>query len=116
MDELKSMMDKAPHDREACDCCSEKSDEAHIVDTAIDILQEALDRADGDIMIHKMLVLMIARRFEMWHESIAEHLMEEGMGEHAVNWLKDAGLCQIINRTMLSISCGPDDFTINDDE
>mgnify|MGYP006225159009 FL=1 len=115
MDELKSMMDKAPHDREECDC-SEKSDEAHIVDTAIDILQEALDRANGDIMIHKMLVLMISRRFEMWHETIAEHLMEEGMGEDAANWLKDAGHCQIINRTMLSISCGPDDFTIDDDE
>ncbi len=116
MDELKSMMDKAPHDTETCDCCSETSNESKIVDIAIDILQEALERADGDIMVHKMLVLMISRRFENWHETIAEHLMEDGMNEHAVSWLKDAGHCQLINRTMLSISCGPDDFTINDNE
>lgn len=115
MDELKSMIDKAPHDREECDCCSETSDESKIVDIAIDILQEALDRADGDIMIHKMLVLMISRRFEKWHETIAEQLIEAGAAEHAASWLKDAGHCQIINSTMLNVSCGPDDFTIEND-
>lgn len=121
MDELKSMLDRAASEAYGISSDDDKDDNDYkyqekIINLAVQAIDESLDRADGDPMVHKMIVLMLSRRFETWHETAATELIKMGETDKASSWLKDAGHCQIINRTMLSISLGAEDFTCDIDE
>ena len=119
MDELKSMLDHAASEAYGISSDDDKDDDKYqekIINLAVQAIDESLDRADGDPMVHKMIVLMLSRRFETWHDTAAAELIKMGETDKAASWLKDAGHCQIINRTMLSISLGAEDFTCHIDE
>ena len=119
MDELKSMLDRAASEAYGISSDDDNDDDNYqekIINLAEQAIDESLDRADGDPMVHKMIVLMLSRRFEMWHETAAAELIKMGETDKAASWLKDAGHCQIINRTMLSVCLGETDFTCNIDE
>ena len=113
MDELKHMLNSAPADEEK----SREGDESdsdfeeQIVSIADEVIDLALKRADGEPIVHKMIMLMLSRRFELWHENIAKKLIEEGEASSVLPWLKDAGHFQAINHMLLNISVGPNDFT-----
>ena len=113
MDELKHMLNSAPPDDESsCECDESDPDfEELIVSIADEVIDLALKRADGEPIVHKMIMLILSRRFEVWHENIAKKLIEEGEASSVLPWLKDAGHFQAINHMLLNISVGPNDFT-----
>ena len=115
MDELKHMLNSAPADDEnSCECDESDSDfEERIVSIADEVIDLALKRADGEPIVHKMIMLMLSRRFELWHENVAKKLIEEGEASSVLPWLKDAGHFQAINHMLLNINVGPNDFTCN---
>ena len=115
MDELKHMLNSASADDEHC-CECDESDldfEERIISIAGEVIDLALKKADGEPIIHKMIMLVLSRRFEVWHETIAKKLIEEGEASSVLPWLKDAGHFQAINHMLLNISVGPNDFTCN---
>lgn len=115
MDELKSMLDHAASEAHGIST-DDDSYQEKIINLAEQVIDESLDKADGDPMVHKMIILMLSLRFQRWHESAGKQLIELGKVEEASSWFKDAGHCQIINRTMLNVSVGNNDFTCSDSE
>ena len=67
----------------------------------------------NDPMVHKIMALEIISNMIEWHTRQGLQEMEAGNEKSMVCWTRDAGKFQAALGIILSISCGPHDWTIN---
>ena len=79
-----------------------------VVEIAQDLVQEAMDKCN-DPMVHKVMVFEILENFIRWH---TESGMTQDDDRSKICWLRDAGKFQAMCNILTTISCGPDDFTV----
>ena len=108
---------------EACDCgkagCEECDTSGKIyggltrnqlcdkAEAAMDALNEVTDHP----LAHKMVVLQILNNLYDWHNRVGHSLIEDGDGDQAAGWLKDAGKFQAVFQLFESITVDEQDFT-----
>ena len=68
----------------------------------------------NDPMVHKIMALEIISNMIEWHTRQGLQEMEEGNEKSMVCWTRDAGKFQAALGIILSIGCGPHDWTMND--
>ena len=64
-----------------------------------------------DVMVHKIMVMHIARLMFDWHMHMSSKAIEEGDMPSAAAWMRDAGHLQVLNNIMRNINFGDGDFT-----
>lgn len=114
---LASFLDDAPDD-DTCNCADSGRLSQHEIEQlasgTLDAIMDDLDPADCPL-VHKVMCLLAIRRFQAWHESIAEKAMKHGVDFDQVSpWLKDAGKLASVGYLLQAISIGEDDFTCLD--
>lgn len=66
----------------------------------------------NDPMVHKIMALEIISNMIEWHTKQGVEYMKEGNLQAATAWTRDAGKFQSALGIILSIGCGPNDWTI----
>lgn len=99
-----------------CDCHSD--DEAYFdgktqeeVESIVEGLLALSLEECNDPMVHKIMALEIITNMIEWHTRQGLQEMEAGNERSAVAWTRDAGKFQAALGILLSISCGPNDWT-----
>lgn len=117
LDQLSELLENAPSEddihSESCNCNDDKEITPEFID---DCAMKALDFATelcGDPLVHKVMMLMIATRMVEWHTAIGQKQFEADEIQSGVCWLRDAGKFQAMLDSLMSISIGPDDYTIH---
>ena len=86
MDDLEKAMETAPSEellRASVGCNDDKEYTPEFIDN---VAMEALDLASSkckDPIVHKVMAMMIVSRMIAWHNTMAEHQLEEGNLESA---------------------------------
>ena len=80
-----------------------------VVDIAMDLVQEAIEKCN-DPIVHKMMMVMIIDNFLEWHTKAGLTQMEDGEELATVSWLRDAGKFQAIANILESVTVGPHDW------
>ena len=116
MDELEKALELAPREEDLGRAVIDNSDDdKELTSEYIEkIAQECLEAASEkcpDPLVHKVMAMMIVSRMIAWHNTMAEHQLEEGNRESAACWYRDAGKFQSMMDSFLNISVGPDDYT-----
>lgn len=65
----------------------------------------------NDPMVHKIMALEIVSNMIEWHTRQGLQEVESGNERSMVAWTRDAGKFQAALGILLSISCGPNDWT-----
>ena len=113
-DDLASLLEDAPNEN-TCNCSdSDRLTQDQIEELACDFLDAVMDdiNAQDATLLHKVICLMAINRFKVWHETLAENMVEEGIPFNPVkSWLLDAGKLQACGQLLQSVSLSDDDFT-----
>ena len=113
-DDLASLLEDAPNEN-ICNCSdSDRLTQDQIEELACEVLDAVMDDMNSEdcTLVHKVICLMAIQRFKVWHESIAERMVEEGIPFNPVKgWLLDAGKLQACGQLLQSVSVSDDDFT-----
>jgi len=119
MGELELLAQAAAHREEEsteCDCCSDEEacfdgkTEEEVKTIVEGLLTLSLEECN-DPMVHKIMVLEIITNMIEWHTRQGLEEMEAGSERSTVAWTRDAGKFQAALGIILSISCGPNDWT-----
>jgi len=94
-------------DGEACFDGKTKEEVKSIVDGLLALSLEECN----DPMVHKIMALEIISNMIDWHTRQGLQEMEVDNERSAVAWTRDAGKFQAALGILLSISCGPNDWT-----
>ena len=79
-----------------------------LIDIAQTHLQAAIEEC-ADPMVHKIMMLEMLENMVRWHTTAG---MEQETEMSRVCWLRDAGKFQAMLNILTNVSCGPDDFTL----
>ena len=119
-DELQELLANARHEDDCrCEQCEPAGEgpfgeqgltEEQVSQIAFDLLDQAQEKCD-DPIVHKIMFIMIANNMLAWHSKMGVRFAEQGDGEQAMGWLRDAGKFQAILNILDTISVGPNDFT-----
>ena len=112
--DLANLLDDAPNEN-TCNCSdSDRLTQDQIEELACDFLDAVMDdiNVEDSTLLHKVICLMAIGRFKIWHETLAENMVEEGIPFGPVKgWLLDAGKLQACGQLLQSVSVSDDDFT-----
>ena len=98
-----------------CDCENEPLFDGKTVDEVTEIAQCMIRlplEECNDPMVHKIMALEIISNMIEWHTDQGIQEMEQGNRQSAVAWTRDAGKFQAALGIILSIGCGPNDWTV----
>lgn len=113
-DALASLLDDAPNEN-ICNCSdSDRLTQDQIEELACEFLDAVMDDINPEdcTLVHKVICLMAINRFQFWHETLAENMVEEGIPFNSVKgWLMDAGKLRACRQLLQSVSVSDDDFT-----
>ena len=112
--DLANLLDDAPNEN-TCNCSdSDRLTQDQIEELACEFLDAIVDDISEEdaTLLHKVICLMAINRFKVWHENLAERMIEVGVPFNPVSgWLMDAGKLQACGQLLQSVSVSDDDFT-----
>lgn len=112
--DLASLLEDAPNENTCNSSDPDRLTQSQIEEIACDVLDSVMDELNSEdcTLVHKVICLMAISRFKLWHESLAENMIEEGIPFNPVKgWLLDAGKLQACGQLLQSVSVSDDDFT-----
>lgn len=119
MGELELLAQAAAHREEETNECDCSSDENAVFDgktkeevkSIVDGLLALSLEECNDPMVHKIMALEIISNMIEWHTRQGLQEMEAGNETSMVSWIRDAGKFQSALGILVSICCGPHDWT-----
>ena len=114
MDELSAMLESAPNEKcfTTVGCNDDDELTPGLLKVSLMTLELATEKCK-DPLVHKVMAMMIVSRMIAWHNTMAEHQLEEGNLESAACWYRDGGKFQAMMDSFVNIGIGPDDYTCN---
>lgn len=90
--------------------------EGHTESEVITIAEAAVDCAIEECehpIVHKVMALSILHKYIAWHETMAEHALENNDIDNAFAWSEDVGKLKQIHAMLCSVEVSPNDFTVD---